>query len=54
MMKVRRKPKYPCHIMTTVRPLNKDGIWGRKVKGICLDENGEPVLTKNGKQKQGR
>lgn len=41
-----------AHIMTTVRPLNEDGSWGQKSKKeYVFDENGEPVLTKSGKQK---
>ena len=41
-----------AHIMTTVRPLNKDGSWGQKSKKeYVFDEKGEPVLIKSGKQK---
>lgn len=41
-----------AHIMTTVRPLNEDGSWGLKSKKeYVFDEDGEPVLTKSGRQK---
>jgi len=39
-------------IMTTVRPLNKDGTWGAKSKKEhLLDEQGNMILGKNGKPK---
>ncbi|HGD0511771.1 TPA: MobQ family relaxase [Streptococcus agalactiae] len=39
-----------AHIMTIVRPINKDGTWGQKSKKeYILDEKGEKVLNKNGK-----
>lgn len=41
-----------AHIMTIVRPINKDGTWGQKSKKeYILDEKGEKVLNKNGKPK---
>ena len=41
-----------AHIMTTVRPLNKDGTWGAKSKKeYLLDEQGNMILGKNGKPK---
>lgn len=41
-----------AHIMTTLRPLNEDGSWGQKSKKeYVFDEEGNPILLKNGKQK---
>ncbi|HGI1257900.1 TPA: MobQ family relaxase [Streptococcus pyogenes] len=41
-----------AHIMTIVRPINKDGTWGQKSKKeYILDEKGEKILNKNGKPK---
>ena len=41
-----------AHIMTTVRPLSKDGTWGAKSKKeYLLDEQGNKILGKNGKPK---
>ncbi|WP_058990675.1 MobQ family relaxase [Anaerococcus rubeinfantis] len=41
-----------AHIMTIVRPINEDGIWGQKSKKeYILDEKGEKILNKNGKPK---
>ena len=40
------------HVMTTMRPLNPDGTWGAKQRReYLLDDNGKPVLDKNGKPK---
>ena len=40
------------HVMTTMRPLNSDGTWGKKQKREYLyDDNGDPVLDKQGKPK---
>ena len=41
-----------CHILLTMRPLNKDKTWGAKSKKeYILDENGEKVKLKNGNYK---
>ena len=41
-----------CHIMLTMRPLNKDGTWGEKQRAVYeLDENGERIKKKNGRYK---
>ena len=41
-----------AHIMTIVRPINKDGTWGQKSKKEYIqDEKGEKILNKNGKPK---
>lgn len=41
-----------CHIMLTMRPLNKDGTWGDKQHLVYdLDENGEKIKKKNGRYK---
>ncbi|WP_354680654.1 MobA/MobL family protein (plasmid) [Macrococcoides caseolyticum] len=38
-----------AHILLTIRPLNADGTWGNKtVTRTKYDENGTPVLNKNG------
>lgn len=40
------------HVMTTMRPLNPDGTWDAKQRReYLLDDNGKPVLDKNGKPK---
>ena len=40
------------HVIAPIRPLNKDGTWGSKQKREYLfDEDGKPLLDKNGKQK---
>lgn len=40
------------HVMTTMRPLNPDGTWGAKQRReYLLDDNGKPVLDKNGNPK---
>lgn len=40
------------HVMTTMRPLNPDGTWGAKQRReYLLNDNGKPVLDKNGKPK---
>ena len=40
------------HVMTTIRPLNPDGTWGAKQRReYLLDDNGKPVLDKNGNPK---
>lgn len=37
------------HLMTTIRPFNPDGSWGKKAEIIYLfDENGEKQRTENG------
>ena len=41
-----------CHILLTMRPLNKDKTWGAKSKKeYILDEKGEKVKLKNGNYK---
>ena len=41
-----------AHIMTTLRPINEKGQWQAKSKKeYILDENGEKILSKNGKPK---
>lgn len=38
-----------AHVLLTIRPLNADGTWGNKtVTRTKYDENGTPVLNKNG------
>ena len=44
-----------AHIMTTMRPFNKDGSWGQKSKNVAVkDKNGKPVIEgtyANGRKK---
>lgn len=46
------EPNPHMHIMVPIRPLNPDGTWGvKQKKEPILDENGQPVLGKDGKPK---
>ena len=45
------EPNPHIHILVPIRPLKEDGIWGIKEKKIpVMEEQGNPVLDKNGKQ----
>ena len=45
-------PNPHVHVLCPIRPVKKDGEWGEKRLHIpILDENGNPVLNKKGKQK---
>ena len=45
------EPNPHIHILVTIRPLKEDGTWGIKEKKIpVMDEQGNPILDKNGKQ----
>ena len=45
-------PNPHVHVLCPIRPVKKDGEWGEKRLHIpILDENGNPVLDKKGKQK---
>lgn len=45
------EPNPHIHILVPIRPLKEDGTWGIKEKKISvMDEQGNPVLDKNGKQ----
>ena len=45
-------PNPHVHVLCPIRPVNKDGEWGEKRLHIpILDEDGNPVLNKKGKQK---
>ena len=45
------EPNPHIHILVPIRPLKEDGTWGIKEKKIpVMDEQGNPVLDKNGKQ----
>ena len=44
---------FHAHILTSLRPLNKDGSWGAKCrKEYLYDENGEHLYTKSGVKNQ--
>ena len=47
---------FHAHILTSLRPLNKDGTWGAKCKKEYIyDDKGEPIYTKSGRKiKKGR
>ncbi len=46
---------FHAHILTSLRPLNKDGSWGAKCrKEYLYDENGEHLYTKSGVKKSRR
>ena len=50
--KITHQRNLHCHIMLTMRPLNKDGTWGEKQRAVYeLDENGERIRKKNGRYK---
>jgi len=44
---------FHAHILTSLRPLNKDGTWGAKCKKEYIyDEKGEHIYTKSGRKNQ--
>lgn len=46
---------FHAHILTSLRPLNKDGTWGAKCrKEYLYDENGEHLYIKSGVKKSRR
>lgn len=46
---------FHAHILTSLRPLNKDGSWGAKCKKEYIyDEKGEHIYTKSGRKKSRR